>query len=84
VHRGGNGFVVRAHHVYDDGTPEFLDISSFAPVDGDEYAGEGVELMHHREPEGALDGACDHGAVPDRWVNFGVAADEYADARGWS
>jgi hypothetical protein len=70
------GFVVTAHHVYDDGIP---DVYEFTPVNAEEYVGEGVDVGRHAEAEGALEAASDHGALSDRWVNFGMVADEYAD-----
>jgi hypothetical protein len=82
--RSGDAFVVRAHHVYDEGEPEFRDVSEFAPVDDEEYAGEGIEVARHLEPERALDAARVHGATAERWVNQGVVAVEYAEVRGWS
>src|SRR5688500_228968 len=70
------GFVVTAHHVYDDG---LADVYELTPVDAEEYAGEGVEVGRHSEADAALEAAGDHGALNDRWVNFGMVADEYAD-----
>ena len=61
----------------------FLDLSAFEPVDEEEYSGEGVEVAREPGPEAALRAALDHGAGPERWVNQGVIADEYADSRGW-
>ena len=70
------GFVVTAHHVYDDGVAESM---SLTPVDAEEYVGEGVDVGRHSEADAALEAAGDHGALSDRWVNFGMVADEYAD-----
>jgi len=77
-------FTVTAHHVYDDGRPDFRDVAEFAPVDEWEGVGEGVEVARRADPAAALEAAARHGAASDRWVNFGVVGDEYADARGWS
>jgi hypothetical protein len=81
VFRSGEAFVVTAHHVYDEGDADFLDLSEFEPVDDEEYAGEGVEVARHSRPEEALNAARGHGATSERWVNQGVLADEYADMR---
>ena len=77
-------FVVSAHHVYDEGNPEFLDVSEFSPIDDEEEWGEGTLIARLPDPEDALDAARGHGATPERWVNQGVIGDEYADARGWT
>ena len=81
-----DSFVVRLHHVYDEGSPDALpvDVSEFTPVDDDEYWGEGVKVARSPHPDGALGTTRDHGATNERWVNFGVIADEYSDARGWT
>src|SRR5687768_10446426 len=57
------GFTLTGHHVYDEGSPEFLDVTEFSPVDDEEYIGEGVEIGSHADPEAALDAARAHGAV---------------------
>ena len=36
-------------------------------------------MRSHAEADAALEAAGDHGAASDRWVNFGMVADEYAD-----
>ena len=72
-----DGFVLSAHHVFDDGIP---DVYELTPVDSEEYVGEGVDVGRHAEAEAALEAAGDHGAHSARWVNFGMVADEYADA----
>lgn len=77
-------FRVVLHHVFDDGAPDFRDVYVFPPVDEDEYIGEGVDIGRHADPVAALDSATQHGATSDRWVNFGVIADEYGEQRGWS
>ena len=69
-------FVVTAHHVYDEGVP---DVYELTPVDTEEELGEGADVGRYAEAEAALDAAGDHGALSDRWVNFGMVADEYAD-----
>ena len=37
------------------------------------------DVERHAEAEGAIEAASDHGALSDRWVNFDMVADEYAD-----
>jgi hypothetical protein len=74
----GDGFVLTAHYVYDDGIP---DVYESTPVDPEEYLGEGVDVGRHAEAEDALEAAGDRGALSERWVNFGIVADEYADRR---
>jgi hypothetical protein len=64
--------------VFDDGVP---DVYELTPVDSEEYVGEGVDVGRHAEAEAALEAAAAHGAQSARWVNFGMVADEYADAR---
>lgn len=78
--RREDAFVVLVHHVYDDGSPDFRDLSEFEPVDLDE----GTQVAREPEPERALLAASSHGAVPDRWVNEGVVADQYAGSHGYN
>jgi len=80
----GGEFTLTAHHVYDDGRPDFRDVTEFTPVDEWEGVGEGVEVARCAEPAAALQAATRHGASSDAWVNFSVIGDEYAHARGWS
>src|SRR4051794_29531080 len=62
----GGGFVVRAHHVYDEGNREFLDVCEFSPIDDEEDWGEGTLLAELPDPLEALDAARAHGATPER------------------
>jgi hypothetical protein len=74
--------VVRRHQVHDEGSEEFRDISAFSPIDDDaDEFGEGVEVAGHDEPEAAVAEADRHGGAIDRWVNEGMAADDYWRAR---
>jgi len=82
--RREDAFVVLVHHVYDDGSPDFRDLSEFEPVDIEEDVGEGREVAREPEPERALLAASSHGAAPERWVNEGVVADEYAGSHGYN
>jgi hypothetical protein len=77
-------FVVGLHHVLDPCDPQFLDVTEFAPVDEWEGVGEGVEVDNAPCPEHALRAAARFGAVPERWVNQFVVAEEYRDAHGWT
>jgi hypothetical protein len=56
-------YVVRKHHVRDEGTDEFRDISEFSPVDDDEYIGEGAEVSAHQTCEDAVAEAERHGGA---------------------
>jgi hypothetical protein len=84
IFRREDAFVVLVHHVYDDGSPAFRDLSEFEPVDIEEDVGEGTQVAREPEPETALMAASSHGAVPERWVNEGVVADEYARSHGYN
>ncbi len=75
------GIELRRFEAFDDGNEDFLDVYQFTPMDGDEYAGEGVLVGHFAGPREVLDGAGAHGALLDRWVNRGVIQDEYADMK---
>ena len=59
-----------------------MDITELAPVDEEEYVGEGVEVARAGDAESALEAAAGQGATPERWVNQGMVQDEHADARG--
>ncbi|MDA0167906.1 hypothetical protein OJ998_02320 [Solirubrobacter taibaiensis] len=84
VYPRDGAFVVNLHHVFDPCDPEFLDVTEFAPVDEWEDVGEGVETGRGSNPEEALREASALGAVPERWVNEFVVAQEYRDAQGWT
>ncbi len=73
----GDAVSVRRHVVHDEGGPDFHDISAFTPVGEDEDAGEGVIIGTYSEPVEAVESASAHGGDPDRWVNAGMAADDY-------
>jgi len=60
----------------------FADLSEFPSLDPDDeqYAGEGRELGRSADEAEAIELAERlTGAVPDRWVNFAVAGQEYLD-----
>lgn len=82
ISRTGGDFALTEHHVYDDGTDDFADISEFRPVDEDEELGEGRTVAVFATAEEAVDaaeGGC--GGSPDRWVNQALAADDYLSAK---
>lgn len=75
----GRAFVLNLHEVEDIGSEDSLDISEFPPLDEDEYLGEGREIETADDPGELLGLASSAGASPTRWVNWGVAQDEYLD-----
>ena len=71
-----------ALHVAEDLDDEWRrDLANLPPLGpSEEYAGEGVELgMVVAETEAIALAEQLTGARPDRWVNFGVAGEDYAD-----
>ena len=81
VRRDGSSFQVTRHEVEDVGTEDYLDVSTFPPLDDDEYPGEGTVVGEAVTPDAALDLATSAGADPERWVNEGVVQHEYAETR---
>lgn len=79
--QSGGRFELVVHDVEDIGTDDFLDLSSFPPIDNEEDAGEGRSLATADEAEGVIDAAASHGACSERWVNFGVMQDEDLERR---
>ncbi len=79
--RSGQGYSLRRHVVHDEGTEEFRDISEFAPVDEDEYVGEGVTVERADDAQTLLRLAEQHGGASGRWVNQAMAADDYWTAK---
>lgn len=77
----GEGFAVRRHHVLDEGTEDFRDLSEFSPVDADEFLGEGVVVQVSDVADAAVQSAAEYGGSAERWVNHGIAADEYWRAK---
>ena len=69
------------HVVHDEGTDGFADISEFAPVDEEEYVGEGALVATFADAQHAVLAADEHGGTPDGWVNQGMAATDYAAAK---
>jgi hypothetical protein len=60
---------------------ETSDVSSFPPVDEDEYLGEGRRLAEGRDLDDVWSSALAAGASEDRWVNQGMVASEYLENR---
>ena len=73
------GYEVVVYEVEDVGSERFADLVGFPPViPGDEEDFGRVVGVAGDERE-ALSMAAGHGARDDRWVNQGVAGDEYRD-----
>ncbi|MEU5724833.1 hypothetical protein ABZ783_23815 [Micromonospora sp. NPDC047738] len=76
------GYNVSVHDVQDLDDEHYNDLSVFpslAPEDEDD-TGYGRVIGHVHDPAEALELAeRDTGASPDRWVNHGVAGEDYAD-----
>jgi hypothetical protein len=77
----GEGYLVSVHTAEDlDG--QHADLAEFPSVDpaDEEYVGQGRALGHMLDEREALQLAEQMtGAASDRWVNFGVAGEEYLD-----
>jgi hypothetical protein len=77
----GEGFVIVLHEVQDIGSEQYVDLVEFPELpgrDGEERFG--IEVGVAGEASDALDLAeTMTGAVRQRWVNAGVAQDEYRD-----
>jgi hypothetical protein len=72
------GYVVTLHVVRDVGGEGFYDLIEFPPLDPDDEFGQ--ELVIADDPLTAMTTAeVQVGAVRDRWVNVGLAGDEYRD-----
>ncbi|MET7671836.1 hypothetical protein [Micromonospora luteifusca] len=76
------GYSVSVHDVQDLDDERYRDLSTFPPLDpeDDDETGSGRVVGHVASAAEALklaEGAT--GASPHRWVNQGVAGDEYAD-----
>lgn len=74
-------YLLTLHHVFDEGTEDFMDVAEFSPVDDEEYVGEGKQVAQAPSAEGLLEAARQVGARDGRWVNQGVIDDEYRDSR---
>jgi hypothetical protein len=75
-------YVLGRHYVFDEGSPDFIDVWEFSSVDDDEDLGQGVDLAAFDSPAALLAAATsDWRADPERWVNEGVIQDEYRDLR---
>jgi hypothetical protein len=78
----GDCYRISVHTVQDLDDEGFADLSEFPALDPDDeqYVGEGRELGRSADEAEAIELAerlTD--AVPDRWVNFAVAGEEYLD-----
>ncbi|MCG3042001.1 hypothetical protein ACLIYM_28275 [Streptomyces fenghuangensis] len=72
------GFVVMLHTVEDTGGEDFCDLLEFPPLDPDEEFGREIAVVD--DPPSAMAVAEDRtGALRGRWVNTGMAGDEYRD-----
>jgi hypothetical protein len=74
-------YVLSRHHVFDDGSPSFVDVWEFSPVGERETHGVGVDLAAFDSGQDLLRAAAEEwGADRQRWVNDGVIQDEYRDS----
>jgi hypothetical protein len=72
------GYMVTLHVVEDVGGEHFCDLLEFPPLDPDDEFG--LELAFTEDEVGAMaEAEARTGAVRDRWVNAGIAGDEYLD-----
>ena len=79
---GAGGIIeLRLHEAEDIGSSEFADVSAFPSVNPDDDYGEGVVIAASHDLDELLDHAGARGAIPNRWVNFGVIGEEYLDSR---
>lgn len=69
---------VTLHHVYDD---DFGDIAEYQPVDREEEHGSGRRVGTFEIAADAVASAAEHGGAADRWVNFGMAVEDYERAK---
>ncbi|MFP8906237.1 hypothetical protein [Streptomyces atacamensis] len=79
------GFVVRLHTVEDTGGEDFRDLLEFPPLDPDEEFGREIAVVN--DPSNAMAVAEDRtGALREKWVNAGMAGEEYRGyvRAGWS
>ena len=70
------------HSAQDPDNEHFRDLANLPPLDPstEEFVGEGLELgLVASETEAIALAERLTGAVADRWVNFGVAGEDYAD-----
>ncbi|MFD7441578.1 hypothetical protein [Streptomyces sp. NPDC059909] len=72
------GYVVTLHVVEDVGHEQFCDLLEFPPLDPDDEFG--FELAVTDDELAAMaEAESKTGALRDRWVNAGLAGDEYLD-----
>ncbi|WP_457033206.1 hypothetical protein [Kitasatospora sp. P5_F3] len=76
-----SGFLVMLHAAQDVGGEHFRDLVEFPALDSDgEDEDFGQEIAMTEEESAAMAIAeASTGAVPDRWVNAGIAQDDYLD-----
>lgn len=78
----GGHYRVSVHLVRDPDDEEFRDLANLLPLDPaeEQHVGEGRVLALVPDPETAIAQAETlANATPERWVNYGVAGEEYAD-----
>jgi len=68
-------FNLAVFEVFDDGTPEMLDVYSFEPVDPDLPSG---FISAFTTPEEAIAAAVQQGASAEKFVGMGIIQDLYA------
>jgi len=68
-------FNLAIFEVFDDGTPEMLDVYSFEPVDPDLPCG---SISAFATPEEAIAAAVQQGASAEKFVGMGIIQDLYA------
>ncbi|CAL9479305.1 hypothetical protein SUDANB106_03026 [Streptomyces sp. enrichment culture] len=72
------GLAVTLHTVEDAGGEDFCDLLEFPPLDPDEEFGQEIAVVE--DPPKAMAIAEDRtGALREKWVNAGMAGDEYRD-----
>jgi hypothetical protein len=69
-------FNLSLFEVFDDGSPEMLDVYSFEPVDPDLTEG---MIVVFDTPEDAIASAIEQGGSPDKFVGAGRIQDLYKD-----
>ncbi|MFC4148586.1 hypothetical protein ACFO0M_20215 [Micromonospora mangrovi] len=82
VNPWGDRYRVSVHTVEDPADENFRDLANLLSLDplNEDYVGQGRELaLVASESEAIEQAETLTGARPDRWVNFGVAGEDYAD-----
>ncbi|WP_042406716.1 hypothetical protein [Streptacidiphilus carbonis] len=74
------GYTVVLHTAEDIGGEQFCDLAEFPALDSDGEEDFGQEIATAEDKSQAMATAeASTGAVPGRWVNAGIAQDEYLD-----